>query len=188
MLVCEDEIRFIMKNHTWVLVDLPAGAKVIGLKCIFKLKRNYDGSIHKHKVSLVAKGYAQQHGVDYDEVFSRVARLETIRLLISLAASRGWEIHHLDVKTAFLHGELQEVVYVTQPEGFEEKGCEGKFCKLNKAFYCLKQAQRVWSINLKHIFKELRFTKCTKEPTVYQREVSGNLLLVAVYVDGLLVT
>lgn len=137
---CKDEILSITKLECWTLVDLPHGVKPIGLKWIFKLKRNSDGSINKYKARLVAKGYVQQYGVDYVEVFAPVARIETIRLLISLAASHGWEIHHLDVKTAFLHGDLKEIVYVTQPEGFEIEGCEGKVYKLNKALYGLKQA------------------------------------------------
>lgn len=124
MLACEDEISSIIKNRTWDLVDLPEGVKPIGLKWVFKLKRNSDGNVNKHKTRLVAKGYMQRYGVDFEEVFAPVARIETIRLLINLAASRGWEIHHLDVKTAFLYGELKETVYVLQPEGFETEGSE----------------------------------------------------------------
>ena len=112
---CKEEIFSIEKNKTWSLVDLPTGAKAIGLKWVFKLKRNSDGSINKYKARLVAKGYVQKHGVDFDEVFAPVARIETVRFIISLATSNGWEIHHLDVKTTFLHGELKEDVYVTQP-------------------------------------------------------------------------
>ena len=115
------------------MVDLPIGAKAIGLKWVFKLKRNSDGSINKYKARLVAKGYVQQYGVDFEEVFAPVARIETIRLLISLAATNGWEVHHLDVKTAFLHGELKEIVYVSQLEGYEKKGQENKVYRLNKA-------------------------------------------------------
>lgn len=115
---CKDEILSIEKNNTWDLVELPLGMKPIGLKWVFKIKRNADGSISKYKARLVANGYIQCHGIDYDEVFSPVARVETIRLIIALAASKEWEIHHLDVKTAFLHGELKEDVFVTQPEGF----------------------------------------------------------------------
>ena len=119
---CDDEIKSIIKNKTWELVDLPAGAKAIGLKWIFKIIRNADGSINKYKARLVAKGYIQRHGVDFDEVYAHVARIETIRFLIALASSRGWEVHHLDVQTAFLHGDLKEDVYVTQPEGFVVEG------------------------------------------------------------------
>ena len=139
---CEDEIASIEKNHTWLLVDLPVGAKPIGLKWVFKVKRNPDGSVNKYKARLVAKGYVQRHGIDYDEVFAPVARIETIRLIIALAASHGWEVHHLDVKTDFLHGDLKEEVYVKQPEGFEVKGSEEKVYRLSKALYGLKQAPR----------------------------------------------
>lgn len=130
----------------------------------------------------------QRHGIDFDEVFAPVARIETIRLLVSLAAANGWEVHHLDVKTAFLHGELKETVYVLQPEGFEKKGSEGKVYKLNKALYGLRQAPRAWNHKLNQILYELQFVKCAKEPSVYRKVVNGELLVVAVYVDDLFVT
>ena len=113
-----------------MLLDKPAGVKVIGLKWIFKIKRNADGSINKYKSRLVAKGYVQEHGIDFEEVFAPVARIETIRLLFGLAAANGWEIHHLEMKTTLLHGELTKDVYVSQPEGFEKKGEEHKVFKL----------------------------------------------------------
>ncbi|CAA7038223.1 unnamed protein product [Microthlaspi erraticum] len=188
MLACEDEIRSIEKNNTWTLMELPHGAKAIGLKWVFKLKRNSDGSINKHKARLVAKGYVQRYGIDFEEVFAPVARLETIRFLIGLAASRGWEIHHLDVKTAFLHGELKEIVYVSQPEGFEVKGSENKVYKLHKALYGLRQAPRAWNNKLNQILMELKFVKCSKEPSVYRKAIGDSLLLIAVYVDDLFVT
>jgi len=114
----------IQKNKTWELVKLQSGKKPIGLKWVFKLKRNSDGDVVKHKARLVAKGYVQKHGVDYDEVFAPVARLDTVRVLLALAANQGWKVHHLDVKSAFLHGELEEKVYVSQPEGYVVKGKE----------------------------------------------------------------
>ena len=185
---CRDEIFSIEKNNTWVLVDLPKGFKPIGLKWVFKIKRNADGSINKYKARLVAKGYVQRHGIDYDEVFAPVARIETIRLVIAIAAANGWEIHHLDVKTAFLHGELKEEVYVSQPEGFEIKGKEDKVYKLMKALYGLRQAPRAWNIKLNRILQEFGFTRCSKEPSVYRREEKSSTLMVCVYVDDLLVT
>ncbi|KAL1189087.1 Retrovirus-related Pol polyprotein from transposon RE2 [Cardamine amara subsp. amara] len=187
-LACQEEIGSIEKHKTWDLVDLPVGATPIGLKWVFKLKRNSDGSINKHKSRLVAKGYVQKYGVDFEEVFAPVARIETIRLLIDLAASHGWEIHHLDVKTAFLHGELKETVFVSQPEGFEKKGSEGKVYKLNKALYGLRQAPRAWNNKLNCILMELKFEKCSKEPSVYRKEVRKDLLIIGVYVDDLFVT
>lgn len=183
----KEEIDSINKNKTWCLVEKPIGTKVIGLKWIFKIKKNADGTINKYKARLVAKGYVQESGIDFDEVFAPVARLETIRLLIALAASHGWEIHHLDVKTAFLHGELKEDVYVDQPEGFEVRGEEQKVYKLSKALYGLKQAPRAWNTKLDQILKELKFKKCTKENSVYRKDEGGTLLIVAIYVDDLFV-
>lgn len=169
-------------------MELPYGAKPIGLKWVFKLKRNADGSINKYKSRLVAKGYVQRHGIDFDEVFAPVARVETIRILVNLAAANGWEVHHLDVKTAFLHGESKETVYVLQLEGFEKKGEEGKVYKLRKALYGLRQAPRAWNNKLNQILCELQFRKCSKEPSVYRKMVNGELLVVAIYVDDLFVT
>ena len=109
-------------------------------------------------------------------------------MVISLAASKEWEIHHLDVKTAFLHGELKEEVYVNQPEGFEIKGKEEKVYKLNKALYGLRQAPRAWNVKLNRILQGLGFTRCSKEPSLYRKEEKKGLIIVCVYVDDLLVT
>ncbi|GJR14404.1 ribonuclease H-like domain, reverse transcriptase, RNA-dependent DNA polymerase [Tanacetum coccineum] len=110
------ELDSINRNNTWKLTTLPKGHKAIGLKWVFKTKRDANGNIIKHKARLVAKGYIQEHGIDFEEVFAPVARMETIRLLLAIAANNKWEVHHLDVKSAFLHGDLKEEVYVTQPE------------------------------------------------------------------------
>lgn len=186
---CVDEIDSIDKNETWILIEKPHGVKLIGLKWVFKIKRNADGSINKYyKSRLVAKGYVQQQGIDYEEAFAPVARIETIRLLIGLASANAWEIHHLDVKTAFLHGELIEDVYVSQPEGFEKKGEEHKVYKLKKSLYGLRQAPRAWNTKLNKILKGLGFEKCAKESSVYRKEEGDKLLLVAIYVDDLFVT
>ncbi|GJZ42950.1 ribonuclease H-like domain, reverse transcriptase, RNA-dependent DNA polymerase [Tanacetum coccineum] len=142
------KLESIVKNNTWKLVPLPKGFVPIGLKWLFKIKRNANGSIMKYKACLVAKGYIQQPEIDFDEVFASVARLETKRLLIALAAGKGWKIHHLDVKMAFLHGELKEEVYVVQPGGFEKPG-EGKnVYKIAKSLYGLRQAPKAWNIKL----------------------------------------
>ena len=154
----------------------------------FKLKRNSHGSINKHKVRRVAKGYVQRYKINFEDVFAPVARIETIRLLISLAASNGWEIHHLDVRTSFLHGKLKETVYIMQPEGFVAKGCEDKVYKLNKALYGLRQAPRAWNDKLNQVLKELQFEKCTMEPSVYMKQVKQDTLLIGIYVDDLFVS
>jgi len=132
-----EEMASIEQNKTWKLVNLPHGHRPIGLKWVFKVKRDETGAIVKHKARLVAKGYVQQEGVDFDEVFAPVARMESIRMLLAVAAQEGWLVHHMDVKSAFLSGELKEEVYVRQPPGFVTVGHEGKVLKLQKALYGL---------------------------------------------------
>ncbi|KAL5539459.1 hypothetical protein UlMin_045115 [Ulmus minor] len=122
----DEEIRAIKKNDTWELTSLLKGHKAIGVKWVYKTKRNAKGEIERHKARLVAKGYSQKAGIDYDEVFAPVARLETIRLIISLAAQNKWKIHQMDVKSAFLNGVLEEEVYIQQPSGYEVKGHKDK--------------------------------------------------------------
>lgn len=182
------EIDSIEQNKTWELTELPPGHKAIGLKWVYKLKKDADGNIVKHKARLVAKGYVQQQGIDYDEVFAPVTRLETVRLLLALAAKNAWEVHHLDVKSAFLNGELQEEVYVVQPEGFLKRGQEYKVYKLIKALYGLRQAPRAWYARLSRCLEELGFIRCPYEHAVYTRREGKEVLVVAVYVDDLLIT
>jgi hypothetical protein len=112
------EIESIENNNTWVLTTLPERANVIGVKWIYKTKYNEKGEVEKYKARLVAKGYSQKHGIDYNEVFAPVARWDTIRAILALAANNNWKIYQLDVKSAFLHGELSEDIYVEQPLGY----------------------------------------------------------------------
>ncbi|GJW51323.1 ribonuclease H-like domain, reverse transcriptase, RNA-dependent DNA polymerase [Tanacetum coccineum] len=182
------ELDSINRNNTWVLTTLPTGHKAIGLKWVFKTKKDANGNIIKHKARLVAKGYIQEHGIDFEEVFAPVARMETIRLLLAIAANNKWEVHHLDVKSAFLHGELKEEVYVTQPEGFTKKGNDGKVYRLIKALYGLRQAPRAWNIKLDNTLKSLDFKKCALEQAIYTKASKDSLLLVGVYVDDLIIT
>ncbi|KAJ9566346.1 LOW QUALITY PROTEIN: hypothetical protein OSB04_002312 [Centaurea solstitialis] len=184
----KEEIDSIEKNGTWKLVTRPSNVTIIGLKWVFKVKRDANGSISKYKARLVTKGYLQQPGIDFDEVFAPVARIETVRILIALAASKGWELHHLDVKSAFLHGELQEQVYVHQPEGFVKKGHEDSVYKLVKALYGLRQAPRTWNMKLDRILKDMKFQRCTQEQAVYRRSIGADFIIVGVYVDDLVVT
>jgi hypothetical protein len=170
------------------LSKLPVGHKEIGLKWVFKLKRNADGEVVKHKARLVAKGYVQKHGVDYEEVFAPVARLDIVKLILALAANRGWEVHHLDVKSAFLHGVLEEEVYVQQPDGYAVKGKENYVLRLNKALYGLKQAPRAWSMKLDRSLKKLGFKRCLCEQAVYTRGSGKENVLLGVYVDDIIVT
>src|SRR5262249_46094582 len=138
------EMDSIMANGTWVLVDLPPGCKTIGCKWIFRKKLRPDGSIDKYKARLVAKGFKQKEGIDYFDTYSPVARMTTIRVLVALASIYDLKIHQMDVKTAFLNGELEEEIYMDQPEGFVASGNEHKVCKLVRSLYGLKQAPKQW--------------------------------------------
>jgi hypothetical protein len=113
---------------------------------VFKLKRDEAGAIVKHKARLVARGFVQQEGIDFDYTFTPVARMESVRLLFALAAQEGWRVHHMDVKSAFLNGNLKEEVYVHQPSGFAIPGKEGKVLRLRKALYGLRQAPQAWNV------------------------------------------
>lgn len=155
---------------------------------MYKLKKDANGQVVKHKARLVAKGYVQQYGIDYEEVFSPVARIETIRLLLALASKQGWQVHHLDVKSAFLNGELQEEVYMSQPEGFVKEQQQNKVYRLFKALYGLRQAPRAWNARLHRCLKGLGFVRCPQEHDVYTRRKAGEVLVVGIYVDDLIVT
>ena len=160
------EMKSIEKNRTWQLVDLPKGKDVIGLKWVNKTKYNEDGSVQKYKARLVAKGYSQQPGVDFNETFAPVVRMETIRTVLALAAQLELQVFQLDVKSAFLNGELEEEVYVKQPQGFEVEGKEGKVYKLHKALYGLKQAPRAWNSKIDAYFLQNGFVKSPSEPSL----------------------
>ena len=140
----QNECDKLMKNGTSNLVDPPVGTKPISCKWVYKNKYRSYGLLDKHKARFVAKGYAQKEGIDYEETFSPTAKWATIRTLLSLAAQKGWKVHQMDVKTAFLNGDLKENVSMPQPEGFIVKGKEQKVCKLVKSLYGLKQAPRAW--------------------------------------------
>jgi hypothetical protein len=183
-----DEMAAIEENGTWELCDLPAGQRSIGLKWVYKLKKNPAGEVVRHKARLVAKGYAQRAGVDFDEVFAPVARLDSVRVLLALAAHKSWEVHHLDVKSAFLNGDLEEVVYVAQPPGFVLSGKESKVLRLKKALYGLHQAPRAWNAKLDSTLLSLGFQRSPSEHAVYVRGDGSTRLLLGVYVDDLIVT
>nr|GEU68375.1 copia-type polyprotein [Tanacetum cinerariifolium] len=184
-----DEKAAMVKNKTWELISLPEGCKAIGTKWIFKTKLNEKGEIEKHKARLVVKGYSQQYGIDYREVFVPVACLDTIRAILATAAQRKWEVFQLDVKSVFLQGNLEERVFVQQPVGFEVKGAEEKVYKLNKALYGLKQAPRAWYSRIESYFVKEGFKRCSSEHTLFIKEKEGGtLLIVSLYVDDLIYT
>jgi hypothetical protein len=161
------------------MTDLPQGRKAIGLKWVFKVKRDKQGSVIRHKARLVVKGYAQRQGVDYEEVFAPVARLEAVRLLLALPAQQNWEVHHMDVKSAFLNGTLSEEVFIMQPPGFVVTGRENQVLRLKKALYGLHQAPRAWNQKLDETLMQLGFLRCPSDPAIYCRGEKGGSRLKA---------
>ncbi|KAL4025508.1 hypothetical protein IC575_013909 [Cucumis melo] len=185
----DEEIKAIKKNDTWELSTLPNGKKAVGVKWVFKIKRNEKGEVERYKARLVAKGYSQRKDIDYDEVFAPVARLETIRLLIALAAQNNWKIFQMDVKSAFLNGYLEEEVYLEQPPGYSVKGQEDKVLKLEKTLYGLKQAPRMWNSIINKYFLDNGYLRCPYEHSLYIKvNGHGDILVVCLYVDDLIFT
>jgi hypothetical protein len=178
-----EEMAAIERSKTWHLTKLPAGQRAIGLKWVFKLKKDA-----KHKARLVAKGYVQKPGLDYEDAFAPMARLESVRMLLAIAAQENWTVHHMDVKSAFLNGELCEEVYVVQPPGFVKEREEKKVLQLDKALYGMRQAPRAWNIKLDRSLCRIGFRQSTSEHGAYARGVGFKRLLVEVYVDDLIIT
>lgn len=180
-----DELESLQENETWDLVQRPANVNVIKNRWVFRVKPPINGE-SRYKARLVAKGYVQKYGIDYDETFSPVARYDSIRTLLAIAAIKGMKITQFDVKTAFLYGTLQEEVYLEQPEGFEDR--TDRVCRLKKSLYGLKQAPRCWNKRFIQFMKETGFKTSTADPCVFYRINQGKTLYAAIYVDdGLLV-
>ena len=182
----KSEIDSMYENQVWTLVDPPEGVKPIGCRWVFKKKRDMDGNVQTYKARLVAKGFKQIHGIDYDETFSPVAMVKSIRILLAIAAFHDYEIWQMDVKTAFLNGSLEEDVYMTQPEGFVDPRNVGKVCKLRRSIYGLKQSSRRWNIRFDEIVTEYGFVQNEDEPCVYKKVSGSHVAFIVLYVDDIL--
>nr|AAV44166.1 putative polyprotein [Oryza sativa Japonica Group] len=181
------EMDSIMSNGTWEVVECPYGCKPVGCKWVFKKKLRPDGTIEKYKVRLVAKGYTQKEGEDFFDTYSPVARLTTIRVLLALAASHGLLVHQMDVKTAFLNGELEEEIYMDQPDGYVLEGQEGMMCKLLKSLYGLKQAPKQWHEKFDTTLTSAGFVVNEADKCVYYRYGGGEGVILCLYVDDILI-
>jgi hypothetical protein len=140
----DEEMAALDVNATWELVVLPEENKAIRCKWVYKVKHNADGSMNIYKARLVAKGYAQTYGINYEETYSPIAKMTTIRAIIAMAAAKIWSLHQMDVKNAFLHGDLQEEMYMEQPLGYVHQTHPDLVFRLKKTLYSLKQAPRAW--------------------------------------------
>ncbi|KAK8502801.1 hypothetical protein V6N12_073851 [Hibiscus sabdariffa] len=181
------EMDSMSENQVWTLVEPPEGIKPIGCKWVFKKKTDMDGNVQTYKGRLVAKGFRQIHGVDYDETFSPVAMFKSIRILLAIAAFHDYEIWQMDVKTAFLNGKLEEDVYMTQPEGFVTPENAGKVCKLQRSIYGLKQASRSWNLRFNEAIQEFGFIRNEDEPCVYKKFSGSIVSFLILYVDDILI-
>ncbi|KAG9444534.1 hypothetical protein H6P81_015874 [Aristolochia fimbriata] len=161
----KEEMDSMQKNKVWTLVEPPKNCKPIGCKWIFKRKRNSEGQVEKYKARLVAKGYTQRKGFDYDDTFSPVAKITSIRIILSIVAYFDYDLFQMDVKTAFLNGDLEEELYMEQPDGFVIDAT--KVCKLTRAIYGLKQASRQWYMKFDQSIKAFEFESNSEDPCVY---------------------
>ena len=182
-----EEMNSLNKNKTYDLVELPKGKRVLRNKWVFKLKKDGDKLV-KYKARLVVKGFSQKQGIDFDEIFSPVVKMSSIRVVLGLVASLDLELEQLDVKTAFLHGDLKEEIYMDQPEGFKVKGKEHMVCKLKKSLYGLKQAPRQWYKKFDSFMVGHGYTRTNADHCVYVRKFpNGKFVILLLYVDDMLI-
>jgi histone deacetylase 1/2 len=184
----QDEYDALLRNHTWHLVPYKKGANLIDCKWVFKIKRKSDGTIDRYKGRLVAKGYKQRYGLDYEDTFSPVVKIATIRLVLSIAVSRAWPMRQLDVQNAFLHGVLEEEIYMRQPPGFESNSHPGFVCKLDKAIYGLKQAPRAWYSRLSSKLVDLGFKASKSDMSLFIYSRGNIVIFMLIYVGDIIVT
>jgi transposase InsO family protein len=182
----DEEYKSLLSNDTWTLETPPPGVKPIPVKWIFKVKKDATGHFERFKARLVVKGFRQREGVDYNEVFAPVSKYTTVRTLLAKAAAEDLEVQQIDIKTAFLHGELEEDIYMEQPPGYEE-GPPGTACKLTKSLYGLKQAPRAWYMKLNEELKDIGFIPSIADPGLFTLANKGSNIYVLIYVDDILI-
>jgi transposase InsO family protein len=187
----EEEMESIRSNNVYEVADLPPDRKVVRSKFVFRIKRKADGTVERYKARLVARGFSQQEGVDYGETFAPVAKFSTIRTVLAVAAARKLAVHQMDVKTAFLHGDLEQEVFMEPPLGLKHPDIvPGKVWRLHKALYGLKQAPRQWNIKLHEFLTSLGFTRMESDHSLYVRGENAESVdygIIVVYVDDLLI-
>lgn len=184
-----EEMDALEKNKTWEIVEKPKEKNLVGCKWVFTLKYKADGSLERYKARLVAKGYTQTYGVDYQETFAPVAKMNTVRILLSLAAHFDWQLQQYDVKNAFLHGDLEEEIYMSIPPGFEGEETANKACRLRKALYGLKQSPRAWFGRFAKVMKASGYKQSQGDHTLFiKHSAKGGVTALLVYVDDIIVT
>lgn len=183
-----DEFTSIIRYHTWDLIPHDPSYKLIGSRWIFCTKRNPNGSVEWFKACLVAKGFHQRPGIDYQDTYSPVVKPTTSRIVLGVAVSKDWDIRQLDVNNVFLQGHLTEDVYMAQPTGFIDKDKPNHVCKLRKALYGLKQAPRAWYMEHKNFLLQSEFVNSVSDASLFTLNVAGVIIYVFVYVEDIVIT
>ncbi|GJR75392.1 putative ribonuclease H-like domain-containing protein [Tanacetum coccineum] len=182
----QEELLQFKLQEVWTLVDLPNRKRAIGFKWVFKNKKDERGIVIRNKARLVAQGYTQEEGIDYDEVFAPIARIKAIRLFLAYASFKDFVVYQMDVKSAFLYGKIEEEVYVCQPPGFEDPDFPDRVYKVEKALYGLHQAPRAWYETLSTYLLDNGFQRGKIDKTLFIKRHKGDILLVQVYVDDII--
>jgi len=169
------------------LVVLPEDKKAIGCKWVYKVKDNADGFVSRYKARLVAKGYAQTYGINYEETYSLVAKMTTVRAIIAMVAAKGWSLHQMDVKNVFFHGDLQEEMYMEQPPGYVNQTHPNLVCRLKKTLYGLKQTPRAWSKKIGEYLVTSGFQTFDAYFSLYVKKTDHGIVIIVIYVDDLII-
>ena len=181
-----DEIQSMRHNGVWELIELPEGQRPIGCKWVYKTKRDSKGKVEKFKARLVAKGFTQREGVDYEATFSPISSKDSFRVIMALVAHFDMELHQMDVKTAFLNGDLNEEVYMLQPEGFVANDSGKLVCRLKKSIYGLKQASRQWYLKFHSVVTSYGFVENKVDQCIYCKVSGRKFIFLILYVDDIL--
>lgn len=182
------EMKALARNHIWEKCQLPEGKKPIGCRWVFTIKRRPDGTIERYKARLVAKRYTQIYGVDYSETFSPVAKMDIVRVLLSIAANKDWPLHQFDVTNAFLHGELKKEVYMEIPPGIFDEFGDGEVCRLKKTLYGLKQSPRAWFGIFTDAMKKFEYRQSNADHTLFTKKRGEKITCLLIYVDDMIIT
>jgi hypothetical protein len=183
----EEEMASIIKNETYELVEAPKGRKIVDCRWVLGIKQDADGNLARYKARLCARGFTQEYGIDYEETYSPVVQFNSIRVFLTIAVWLKMEVEQMDVITAFLNGVLQEEVYMRQPPGFEVEGKENRVCRLKKSLYGLKQSPRQWNKTMNEFLQTIGFVNCTADTCMYIKHKEGKTVMIALYVDDLII-
>ncbi|KAM1023651.1 hypothetical protein ACFX2A_045494 [Malus domestica] len=184
----QEEYDSLRSQGTWVLVPSPSDRSIVGSKWVYKVKKNPDGSVSRYKARLVAQGFSQEHDIDYLDTFSPMVRHTTVRIVLALAATNHWQLRQLDIKNAFLHGDLQEEIYMKQPQRFVDASHPIHVCKLIKSLYGLKQAPRAWNSKFTSYLAAMNFQVSASDTSLFIKKDDSDIVILLLYVDDIILT